>query len=39
MKIAIITDVYYPYVKGGVEKRISEIANKLRYLSKKGRFI
>ena len=29
MKIAMITDVYYPYVKGGVEKRISEIATRL----------
>ncbi len=29
MKIAIITDVYYPFVKGGVEKRISEIAKRL----------
>ncbi|MFH1126722.1 MAG: glycosyltransferase family 4 protein [archaeon] len=29
MRIAMITDVYYPYVKGGVEKRISEIAERL----------
>lgn len=29
MKIAMITDVYYPYVKGGVEKRISKIAEQL----------
>ena len=29
MKIAIITDVYYPYVKGGVQKRISKIAEQL----------
>ncbi len=26
MKIAIIYDVIYPYVKGGVEKRVWELA-------------
>jgi glycosyltransferase involved in cell wall biosynthesis len=29
MKIAFVYDVIYPYVKGGVEKRISELANRL----------
>jgi L-malate glycosyltransferase len=29
MKIAFVYDVIYPYVKGGVEKRISEMAGRL----------
>jgi len=29
MKIAIVYDVIYPYVKGGVEKRVWEIASRL----------
>ena len=33
MKVCMITDVYYPYVKGGAEKRISKVAERL---SEKG---
>lgn len=29
MKIAFVYDVIYPYVKGGVEKRIGELAVRL----------
>ena len=29
MKIAFVYDVIYPYVKGGVEKRIRELAVRL----------
>lgn len=29
MKIAFVYDVIYPYVKGGVEKRVSELAHRL----------
>ena len=29
MKIAFVYDVIYPYVKGGVEKRVWELATRL----------
>jgi glycosyltransferase involved in cell wall biosynthesis len=31
MKIAFVTDVIYPYVKGGVEKRVGELAIRLAH--------
>ena len=31
MKIAIIYDVFYPFVKGGVEKRVWELASRLTH--------
>jgi glycosyltransferase involved in cell wall biosynthesis len=29
MKIAFVTDVAYPYIKGGAEKRIYELSRRL----------
>lgn len=37
MKIAFVYDVIYPYVKGGVEKRVWELATRLAKRGQIGR--